>query len=189
MSPIHASYEISPATLLQIAQGDLTQAQVDAIVNAANERLAHGGGIAGAISRAGGPCIQEESIAWVRDHGEVTHEAPAYTSGGNLPARYIIHAVGPVWGSGNEDAKLASAVRGSLLRAEDLDCKSIAFPAISTGIFGFPKQRAARIIFGALKGYFAEFKDSSITLVQIVLWNEETLRIFMEEGRRVMRNG
>ncbi len=145
MSTIRATYPLSPKTRLDIAQGDLTQEPVDAIVNAANKHLAHGGGVAGAIVSKGGRSIQRESDDWVSQHGLVSHAEPAYTRAGSLPARYIIHAVGPVWGEGAEDTKLASAITGSLRRAEALGLESIAFPAISTGIFGFPKERAAHI--------------------------------------------
>ncbi len=186
MSTIHATYTLSPTTRLEIAQGDLTQAPVDAIVNAANEELKHGGGIAAAIVRAGGSIIQQESRDWVRKHGEVTHDSPAYTSAGKLPARYVIHAVGPIWGSGDEDAKLGSAIRGSLQRAEALGLQSIAFPAISTGIFRFPVRRAARIFFETFKAYLAEKQDAHVTLVQMILWDDETLRVFLEEARQVM---
>ncbi|RPJ52035.1 MAG: macro domain-containing protein, partial [Chloroflexi bacterium] len=98
MSSIHKTYALSPTTRLEIAQGNLTQELVDAIVNAANKHLAHGGGVAAAIAEAGGPSIQQESEAWVRKHGPVTNAEPAYTHAGKLPARYVIHAVGPVWG-------------------------------------------------------------------------------------------
>ena len=84
---------------IQIVQGDITTEQVDAIVNAANEHLQHGGGVAWAISKKGGPEIQQESDAWIRQHGIVSHSRPAWTSGGLLPAKYVIHAVGPMWGS------------------------------------------------------------------------------------------
>ena len=119
---------------LQIVQGDITTEVVDAIINAANEHLQHGGGVAWAISSSGGPSIQKESNEWIRQHGLVSHANPAWTSGGQLPAKYVIHAVGPVWGEGNEDVKLVSAVIGSLNIANELKLVSIAFPAISTGI-------------------------------------------------------
>src|SRR5512138_3029935 len=151
MINIMATYPLSAAARLEIGEGNLTQAPVEAIVNAANEDLAHGGGIAAAIVKEGGWSIQEESDDWVRKHGPVTHGEPAYTKAGKLPFRYVIHAVGPRWGSGDEDAKLASAIRGSLVRAEELGLHSIAFPAIAMGIFGFPKQRAAQINFATLK--------------------------------------
>ena len=136
---------------LQIVRGDLTEEQVDAIVNAANAQLQHGGGVAGAISRRGGPQIQEESNTWVRRFGPVPHARPAHTHAGKLPCRYVIHAVGPVWGSGDEDAKLAAAVQGSLQVAGQLGLISIAMPAISTGIFGFPVERAARVMLQAVR--------------------------------------
>ncbi len=186
MSSILATYPLSPKTRLEIAQGDLTQEPVDAIVNAANEHLAHGGGVAAAIVRAGGRSIQQESSDWVRQHGLVTNAEPAYTHAGSLPARYVIHAVGPVWGEGAEDAKLASAITGSLRRAEELGLQSIAFPAISTGIFGFPKERAARIFFESFQHYFAEKKDSGIVLVRMTLWGKEMVDIFLKEGAQAL---
>src|SRR5512145_2386322 len=109
---------------IQIVQGDITAEEVDAIVNAANEHLQHGGGVARTISNQGGPAIQKESDAWVREHGRVSHEHPAWTSGGRLPAKYVIHAVGPIWGDGDEDQKLSNAVIGSLQVADELKCSA-----------------------------------------------------------------
>jgi O-acetyl-ADP-ribose deacetylase (regulator of RNase III) len=156
---------------------------VDAIVNAANAQLAHGGGVAGIISRNGGPDIDRESLAWVKEHGPVSHAEPAYTSGGRLPARYVIHAVGPVWGSGDEDKKLADAFSGSLQLANRLELESIAFPAISTGIFGFPKERAARIFFDTLERYFNEHRASVVKLVRLVLYDQPTIEAFLSVYR------
>ncbi len=164
----------------QLVQGDITQQDVDAIVNAANAGLQHGGGVAGIIVRRGGPGIQVESNQWVQEHGPVDHAEPAFTSGGDLPCRYVIHAVGPVWGEGDEDAKLATAVTGSLHRADELELESIAFPAISTGIFGFPKARAAGIIFEAVNQYFAGQGYSSVSLVRLVLFDQPTLDAFIQ---------
>ena len=168
---------------LEIIQGDIITEKVDAIVNAANEQLDHGGGVAWAISRAGGPKIQAESDAWVREHGPVSHAEPAYTGAGNLPCRYVIHAVGPVWGDGDEDAKLAAAVRGSLWRADQLKLTSIALPAISTGIFGFPKERAARIIFAAIEACFLENPGSTVKLVRMTLFDQPTIDAFIREWK------
>ena len=165
--------------LLQIVQGDLTQENVDAIVNAANTYLRHGGGVAGAIVRRGGAQIQAESDAWVRQHGPVPHDSPAYTSAGNLPCRYVIHAVGPIWGEGDEDAKLTAAIQGSLILAAQLKLKSIAFPAISTGIFGYPKDRAARVILKAILMYFDQHPPSSLELVRLTLIDQPTIQAFM----------
>lgn len=164
---------------LQLVQGDITLEEVDAIVNAANEQLAHGGGVAWAISKKGGPKIQEESNAWVRKHGSVSHTHPAWTSGGTLPAKYVIHAVGPVWGDGGEDKKLHDAVAGSLQVANELKCESISMPAISTGIFGFPKDRAAGIIFRAVTAYFEKNTNSSVKQVRIVLFDQSTIEVFL----------
>ena len=176
---------LSTGQTIQIVQGDLTAETTDAIVNAANEHLSHGGGVAWAIVRRGGEIIQQESDVWIRKHGTVSHARPAWTSGGDLPARYVIHAVGPVWGdtqnasaSGDEDNKLAAAVKGSLEVADELKCSSISFPAISTGIFGFPKERAADVIFSAIKKYFSNH-ESGIKLIRLVLFDDATIRVFM----------
>lgn len=185
MNEILAAYPLSHATNLEIAQGDLTQEAVDAIVNAANSSLAHGAGVAAAIASAGGPSIQAESSAWVRAHGLVSNSEPAYTNGGDLPARYVIHAVGPIWGEGEEDRKLAEAVNGSLRRAEMLELETIAFPAISTGIYGFPKARAARVVFETLQRFFAPPAESRLRLVRMVLYDELSAKIFAQIARQV----
>jgi O-acetyl-ADP-ribose deacetylase (regulator of RNase III) len=168
---------------LQVVQGDITAEKVDAIVNAANSQLQHGGGVAWAILRAGGPEIQKESDEWVRSHGPVSHEQPAYTGAANLPCRYVIHAVGPVWGEGGEDDKLAAAVTGALRRAGELKLNSLAVPAISTGIFGFPKKRAAKIILAAIEQYFSEGSDTTVKLVRVVLFDQPTIDVFLSEWR------
>ena len=163
---------------LEICLGDLTEEHLDAIVNAANSHLAHGGGIAAVIARKGGPQIDRESQDWVRLNGPVSHAQPAYTRAGLLPCRYVIHAVGPVWGEGNEDAKLADAIRGSLALAVTLNLKSIAFPAISTGIFHFPVERAAGVFYHTLNDYFSSRTNCPIQLVHIVLFDQPTLSAF-----------
>jgi O-acetyl-ADP-ribose deacetylase (regulator of RNase III) len=145
--------KIDHATL-ELVQGDITAMETDAIVNAANERLAHGGGVAGAISRRGGPEIQRESDQWVREHGRVPTGSAAITSGGQLPAEYVIHAVGPVYDGTPRSAELlASAVHSSLELADAHGLKSIALPAISTGIFGYPLDAAARVMLSAAIAY------------------------------------
>jgi O-acetyl-ADP-ribose deacetylase (regulator of RNase III) len=134
---------------VEVVQGDITEIAVDAIVNAANEGLRGGGGVDGAIHRAGGPAIMEECI---RLGGCRTGDAKA-TSAGDLPARHVIHAVGPVWrdGASGEDDLLASAYRRSVEVAAELGCGSVAFPAISTGVYGFPIERAAPIALAAAR--------------------------------------
>jgi putative ATPase len=163
---------------LQLVQGDITSEQVDAVVNAANARLAHGGGVAGAIVRAGGDAIQRESDAWVREHGPVPHAHPAWTSGGRLPARMVIHAVGPMWGEGGEDAKLAEAVRGTLSVAAQLGVQTVAMPALSTGIFGFPRHRAAGVILSTLEAGLAG-RTAGPKLVRLVLFDGPTIEAFV----------
>jgi O-acetyl-ADP-ribose deacetylase (regulator of RNase III) len=177
MSNLLREHTLSGGQVIQMAQGDLTLEKVDAIVNAANSYLRHGGGVAWAILQRGGDVIQDESDAWIRTHGPVSHARPAWTSGGRLPARYVIHAVGPVWGEGEEEAKLTAAVTGCLQVADELHLQSIAFPAISTGIFGFPKERAARVILSAIQSYFAR-QTSHIRLVRLVLYDDETIATF-----------
>jgi putative ATPase len=165
---------------IQIVQGDITTEEVDAIVNAANERLQHGGGVAWAIAQKGGSTIQQESDDWIRQHGPVPHARPAWTSGGHLPAKYVIHAVGPVWGDGDEDKKLKAAVTGSLSVADELKCSSIAMPAISTGIYGFPKERAAGIIFSAIENYFVENPSSELETIKLALFDQSTVDVFVK---------
>jgi O-acetyl-ADP-ribose deacetylase (regulator of RNase III) len=169
---------------LQIVQGDITTEQVDAIVNAANEHLQHGGGVAWAISKKGGSMIQKESDEWIRTKGIVSHSHPAWTSGGLLPAKYVIHAVGPVWGDGDEDAKLAAAVNGILRVADELKCTSLAMPAISTGIFGFPKDRAAGVIFQSINTYFGARGDTAVKTVRIVLFDDSSMEVFLDVWKR-----
>jgi len=172
---------LSTGQSLQIVQGDITTDEVDAVVNAANEHLQHGGGVAWAIVRRGGQVIQDESDQWIRQHGTVSHAAPAWTSGGSLPTKYVIHAVGPVWGDGDEDNKLADAVTGSLRVADELKCESISMPAISTGIFGFPKERAAEIIFSSIEKYFANVPPLTLKTVRIVLFDDATVKVFLDK--------
>ena len=165
---------------LRLHQGDITEEATDAIVNAANAQLIHGGGVAWVIARRGGPEIQAQSSAWVREHGPVDHDRPAITSAGELPCRYVIHAVGPVWGEGDEDAKLAAAVTGALDLAAKREFGSIAIPAISTGIFGFPKDRAAGIILGAVEAFCARGENSTVRDIRITLFDQPTLDAFLQ---------
>ena len=178
MNTLLVEHALPTGQTIQVIQGDITTEEVDAIVNAANEHLQHGGGVARTISKKGGPTIQKESDAWVREHGTVSHANPAWTSGGRLPAKYVIHAVGPVWGDGDEDRKLEAAVTGSLRVADELKSSSIALPAISTGIFGFPKDRAVGIIFAAIEKYFAD-PSSGLKTIKLVLYDQPTVDVFL----------
>ena len=132
---------------LEVVRGDITRLEVDAIVNAANSSLMGGGGVDGAIHRAGGPAILEDCRRIVARQGGLRTGQAVITTGGRLPARFVIHTVGPVWRGGdhNEDALLADAYRNSLRVAAQNEVRTLAFPGISTGVYGFPRERAAAI--------------------------------------------
>lgn len=132
---------------IRVEEGDITLLRVDAVVNAANEQLAHGGGVAAAISRAAGPTLDVESREWVRKHGPVLPGTAAVTSGGRLPARWVVHVVGPRYRPGQANADLlAETVEAALDAASALGARTVGVPAISAGIFGYPKAEAARVI-------------------------------------------
>ena len=173
-------YPFPAGQRLEIVHGDITQEPVEAIVNAANSHLLHGGGVAGHISKRGGPRVQQESLAWVRDHGPVTFTTPAYTGAGDLPYRFIIHAVGPVWGEGDEDGKLRTTVTSALDLAGSLRIRKISFPAISTGIYGFPMERAARVLLQTFADYFYDHPTSFVTLARLVLLDLPTAEMFLQ---------
>jgi O-acetyl-ADP-ribose deacetylase (regulator of RNase III) len=169
---------------LELVEGDITEMDVDAIVNAANERLAHGGGVAGVISRKGGPAIQSESDAWVHAHGRVPTGSAAITSGGRLKARrnrrFVIHAVGPVYdGTARSAELLASAVRAALQMADDHGLKSVALPAISTGIFGYPMEEAAQVMLRAAIAYLRG--ETGLERVVFCLYGQSAFDVFARE--------
>jgi O-acetyl-ADP-ribose deacetylase (regulator of RNase III) len=168
---------------LLLLQGDITEMDTDAIVNAANKDLVLGAGVAGAIRSKGGPTIQEEC----NRVGGAPVGGAAITTGGNLKARYVIHAVGPRMGEGDEDQKLADATSNSLHLAQEEGLKSIAFPAISTGIFGFPKDRCARIMLSTVA---ETLKKEETTLEEVIfcLWGEESLQVFQNEAEELFQS-
>jgi len=161
-----------------IVQTDITQLDVDAIVNAANASLQHGGGVAAAIVRAGGVTIQTESDRWVHEHGKINPEHPALTSAGDLPARFVIHAVGPIWGEGDEHRKLDQAIASALALAEDQGLNSLALPAISTGIFRFPVNDAAEIILDSIARFAQTKQGKNLKTIIIALWDQAAVEAF-----------
>lgn len=168
-------------TQLELVQGDLTDMEVDAVVNAANEHLQLGEGVAGAIRRKGGASIQEEC----NRIGSTPVGTAVMTGAGHLKARQVIHAVGPRMGEGDEDRKLASAVRSALALSDRRGLKSIALPALSTGIFGFPMERAARIMLTEIHRYLQG--GTKLERVLVVLWGDDAFEIWKRELRRGFR--
>ncbi len=168
-------------TTIRLVSADLTERDVDAIVNAANSHLQHGGGVAGAIVRKGGRVIQDESDRI----GFVPVGGAAITSGGKLKARYVIHAVGPRMGEGDEDNKLKRAVNSILTLATEERLKSISVPAISAGIFGFPKDRCAKILVGETASFLKSKPDSSLELVEFCIFDQEAFGFFKGELEKI----
>jgi O-acetyl-ADP-ribose deacetylase len=160
--------------VVELVQGDITRQDVDAIVNAANSALAPGGGVDGAIRRAGGPSITEETS---RIGGCATGDAVA-TTAGDLAARYVVHSVGPIWqgGGAGEAELLASAHRRAVEVAAGHGCRSIAFPAISTGIYGYPPELAAPVAVAAVREALEQ--NPELELARFVLFSDELLRAF-----------
>lgn len=168
-------------TQLELIEGDITELEIDAIVNAANEELQLGSGVAGAIREKGGSSIQDECDRI----GHTPVGTAVLTGGGDLAALHVIHAVGPKMGEGDEDRKLQSAIRASLALADRHGLKSIALPAISTGNFGFPKDRCARILLTEVYRYLQG--GTKIERVVVSLFDDETFEIFKRELRRGFR--
>jgi O-acetyl-ADP-ribose deacetylase len=162
----------------EIMLGDITTLEVDAIVNAANTSLAGGGGVDGAIHRAAGPALVEECNRIRANQGGCRTGEAVITSGGNLKAKYIIHTVGPVWNGGNngENELLASAYRNALLLSREYKVRTIAFPNISTGVYGFPKGRAAEIATTEVRAFLE--KDHEIQRLIFCCFDEENYRIY-----------
>ena len=165
--------------MLEVIKGDITKINADVIVNAANTSLMGGGGVDGAIHRAGGPEILEECRKIITRQGGCPTGEAVITTAGNLPAKYVIHTVGPVWNGGgtNEDQLLSSAYHNSLDLASRYELRTIAFPNISTGVYGFPKERAAEIAIRTVR----DFIDSSDVIGKVIFvcfdsTNEEIYR-------------
>lgn len=170
-------------TILELHQGDITKVAVDAITNAANSGLRGGGGVDGAIHRAGGPAIMEEC----RKIGGCPTGQAVVTTAGRLPARFVIHAVGPIWRGGNhgEPDLLRSAYANSLLRAEERQLSSIAFPSISTGVYGYPIELACPIAVGAALDHVR--RGTNLRRIVFVLFSPHDYAVYERHFRHLLK--
>jgi O-acetyl-ADP-ribose deacetylase (regulator of RNase III) len=160
-------------TIIRIVEGDITEQDTDAVVNAANNELWMGAGVAGAIKRAGGVEIEREAVA----KGPIPIGEAAITTGGNLKAKYVIHAAGMGRDLRTDEGKIRQATANSLKRADENGLKSIAFPSIGTGVGGFPLEKAAEVMLGAVKSYL-EKKQSGLELIVFVLFGKDAFNAF-----------
>jgi O-acetyl-ADP-ribose deacetylase (regulator of RNase III) len=165
---------------IELLQADITELEVDAIVNAANSSLLGGGGVDGAIHRKGGRAILDDCIRIRERQGGCPTGEAVYTSAGNLPVKYVIHTVGPVWygGASGEDELLRNCYLNSLKIADELGVKTIAFPNISTGVYGFPKRQAAKIAVATVRQYFTT--ETHIEKVIFACFDEDNFEIYVE---------
>ncbi len=167
-------------TKICLTKGDITRQEVDAIVNAANSSLMGGGGVDGAIHRAGGPAILEECKQIRAMQGQCAPGNAVITGGGNLPAKFVIHTVGPIWrgGTTSEAQTLANAYENSLQLAVQYEIRTIAFPSISTGAYGYPVTEAARIALSTVRSFCSS--NHAIDEVRFVLFDQFTLQAYQE---------
>ena len=163
---------------ITVIRDDITRMKVDAIVNAANSSLMGGGGVDGAIHRAGGPAILQECREIIARQGSCKTGEAVITTAGDLPARFVIHTVGPIWHGGNNDEArlLESCYHKSLKLAVENDIKSIAFPNISTGVYGFPKKQAANIAVHIVQSFMST--NESMEKVVFVCFDDENLHLY-----------
>jgi O-acetyl-ADP-ribose deacetylase (regulator of RNase III) len=178
------TYKINE-TELEIVQGDITRQATDAIVNAANSSLMGGGGVDGAIHRAGGPAILEECKKIVAAHGPLPTGQAVITTAGKMPSRHVIHTVGPVWhgGARGEAGLLASAYRTSLELAAAEKLASVSFPSISTGVYGYPVDQAARVALKEVVAFLS--KTTSVKRVVFVLFDSRTYEAYAEALKEI----
>lgn len=170
------------STQLKVVRGDITQQTVDAIVNAANTSLLGGGGVDGAIHRAGGPAILEACVQIRNRQGGCAVGEAVITTGGKLPAKYVIHTVGPVWQGGNKGERdlLSNCYRNTLTLALEHGIKTLAFPNISTGIYRYPKEEAATGAIAAVREFIAEH-PGRIDEISFVCFDEENYRLYQKK--------
>ena len=180
--------ELQNGKIIRLVEGDITSRDVDVVVNAANSNLKHGGGVASAIVRKRGQIIQDESDKI----GFVPVGSAAITTSGKLACKAVIHAVGPRMGEGDENAKLRSAIRASLLLASEKKYRDIAIPAVSSGIFGFPKDKCAAILMTESLNFLLnrgdDKVDSTLEIVEFCIIDSDTLNEFRSQFR-VLKNG
>lgn len=174
-----ASAEIGGATL-RVVTGDLTAQQVDAVVNAANEQLAHGGGVAKALAAAGGPEVQHESDAWVAEHGPLGHGQAAITTAGDMLATHLVHVVGPRYRDDQDNQHLLrETVTTALDAAREMGATSVALPAISAGVFGYPPSEAGRVIADACASWLG-YQRGTVAEVRLVGRDAEAAAHFVD---------
>jgi putative ATPase len=178
---------------VKIVLKDITKEKTEAITNAANEHLAHGGGVAGPICRSGGSSIQKESNKYVKENGIVKTGQCAVTGAGTLPCKFVIHAVGPIWSDYEPAEKnvqlLHSAVINTLRTADKIKIKSVAIPAISSGIFGFPKPLCAQTFFEAIENFIKQESSGTLQDVHLTNFDHETTGVFQTEFTKYFAAG
>ncbi len=191
MNEVTAEHVFRSGQKIRLVRGDITEERVDAIVNAANSHLAHGGGVAAAILRKGGEVIQQESDEWVRRHGPVPTGSAAITGAGALPCRAVIHAVGPVWrgGEAGEEEQLRAAAWSSFTLAAERGFASLALPAISAGIFGFPIARCAEILLRAARDFLTAHPEGPLREIRFVLFDPAALEAFHRAFEQMFSEG
>ncbi|MFP4581050.1 MAG: macro domain-containing protein [Candidatus Sumerlaeia bacterium] len=175
-----AEMEFAEGKKFELVVGNLLDEKVDAIVNAANGQLAHGGGVAAAISRAAGPELDEESRRLVDEEGSVPTGEAVVTGAGRLPHKGVIHAVGPRQGEGDEESKLTAAVCAALTRAHEKGWQSISMPAISSGIFSVPHDVCARGYLAGVEAFYKDHPQSSVRQVRLCLFEGELLELMRD---------
>jgi putative ATPase len=176
-------------TTVRVIEGDLTAMEVDAVVNAANEHLVHGGGLAAAIVRTGGEVIQDESDRWVAEHGPLTPGAAAVTGAGDLPCRSVIHVAGPRYRKHQDnEGLLRAAVEAALTTAAERGFRSVALPAISAGIFGYPLGQATRVIAGAAAAWITAH-HGALDEVDLVGFDRKVTAAFADGLRNAVETG
>jgi O-acetyl-ADP-ribose deacetylase (regulator of RNase III) len=174
---------------IQVRFGDIVSEHVDVITNAANGSLAHGSGVAGALRRAGGSQFQRDSDDWVAENGTLSEGEVAVTPPGNgkLRCKYVVHAVGPIYRAAQHDESvrlLASAVRNTLLKTHELNCASVSLPAISSGIFGFPKDLCAKVMFDVAEEFCKQHESTTVRQIRFTNFDRETVDVFLSERAR-----